>query len=394
MSARRGVAAVGDRTSPGHRARAYVVAGGATVVAVVLARLVYPVLEPTMSPLFFAAVVVTAWYGGFGPALFTTALAVVGKTYFFVSPRQSLWIDDIAAGLQLGLFVVIAFLVSSVMSALREAEAENRALAAHERAARAEAEAANRAKDLFLAKVTHELRTPLQAISTWLEVLRRRRPEDPEMAQALDALQHGVNMQRRLVADLVDIARIIGGKLPLDVEPVDLPAVLETAVKMATAARADGESRVCVLIDPSPGPVLGDRSRLEQVVANLVSNALKFTPAEGRVEVRLQRAAARARIIVEDTGCGIPDDVLPHVFDEFRQGPGAGTSADEGLGLGLAIVRHLVELHGGTVRAESRGAGARFIVELPLAGGEVAHAQRRARSAVVLGHPGGGSGGP
>jgi signal transduction histidine kinase len=349
----------------------YAVAAGLALAALGLTRLIWPVIEPTSSPLFLAAVVVSAWYGGFGPGLFTTALGVLGKAYFFMMPTRSVRVEDAATALQLGLFVVIAFLISSLTGALRRAHTENVTLIAQERAARAAADAANRAKDVFLATVSHELRTPLHAISTWLQVLRRREGCTDDVADALRAIERSVATQSRLIDDLLDVSRIVAGQLHVEMRRVELAPVVETAVATAHAAAPAKDIVLRVELDPAAGAVLGDRERLEQIVCNLVANALKFTPSRGRVDVRLRRAGDTARITVADTGCGIPENMLPHIFDEFRQGRRAPGATGQGLGLGLTIVRRLVELHGGRVsaRSDGPGRGAIFIVDLPAADG-------------------------
>jgi signal transduction histidine kinase len=347
---------------------AYVLAATAGAVALIGSRLLWPLVDPSGSPLFLAAVVLSAWYGGLGPGLFTTAIAVATKAYFILPPRGSFQIEEVAGVLHILVFAGVAMLVSFLTGALRRTEASNRALAAEERAARAEAEAANRAKDVFLAKISHELRTPLQATSSWAHVLGRTPPDDPRFAAALAALHRGIAAQSRLIDDLLAASMVIAGKTRLAVEPLSLGEVVEAAVATATAAAPGPQPPVGVSV-AAAGMVLGDRARLEQVVCNLLANALKFTPPEGRVELRLEQQGTTARIVVADTGCGIHPDVVPHLFQEFRQAHAPGPAAHAGLGLGLAIVRHLVELHGGTVSAESAGPGhgATFTVSLPLA---------------------------
>ena len=349
----------------------YAVAGGLAVGALGLTRLIWPVIEPTSSPLFLAAVVVSAWYGGFGPGLLTTALGALGKVYFFLKPTSSLRIEDAATALQLCLFVVLAFLISSLTGALRRAHSNNVALVAQEQTARAAADAANRAKDVLLATVSHELRTPLQAISTWLRLLRSRERCSDDLLQTLQAIERSVVTQARLIDDLLDVSRIVAGELHLEMKRIALGPAIEAATATAKAATPGKDIVLRLEIDPAAGAVMGDRERLEQVVRNLVSNALKFTPPRGRVDVRLRRAGDTVRLTVADTGCGIAANVLPQIFDEFRRGSG---STVHGLGLGLTIVRRLVELHGGRVsaRSDGPGRGAVFTVDLPTADGSAA----------------------
>ncbi|HVG21246.1 MAG TPA: PAS domain S-box protein, partial [Blastocatellia bacterium] len=234
--------------------------------------------------------------------------------------------------------------------------------------ARAEAEEANRAKDEFLATVSHELRTPLNAIVGWAHMLRHNKFDEPTTERALETIERNSRSQARLIEDILDVSRIITGKLRLEVHPIDLTPVIEAAIDAVRPAADAKEIRLQTILDPRAGPVSGDPSRLQQVVWNLVSNAVKFTPRAGRIQVRLERVNSHVEIIVSDTGQGIAADLLPHIFDRFRQGDSSSTRVHGGLGLGLAIVRHLVELHGGTVQAWSPGdgRGATFAVKLPL----------------------------
>ena len=244
----------------------------------------------------------------------------------------------------------------------------NSRLFANERAARAEAHAANRAKDHFLATLSHELRTPLNAIMGWLRMLRNPRLEEAQKTHAVDVIERNARLQAQLINDLLDVSRIIAGKLELERYAVDLVLVVQEALD---AVRGDVEARALVLdasLDPATGEVLGDPRRLQQVVSNLLSNAVKFTPRGGRIAVRLTREGVDARLSVSDTGEGIDPELLPHIFEPFQQADSTTSRAHQGLGLGLAIVRQLVDAHGGRARAESagRGHGASFVVELPV----------------------------
>lgn len=234
--------------------------------------------------------------------------------------------------------------------------------------ARADAEQANRAKDEFLATVSHELRTPLNAIIGWAHMLRKNRFDEATTKRAMETIERNAKSQARLIEDILDVSRIITGKLRLDVHPIELASVIEAAIDAVRPATDAKEIRLQTILDPRAGPVSGDPNRLQQVVWNLVSNAAKFTPRGGRIQVRLERVNSHIEITVSDTGQGIPADLLPYVFERFRQGDSSSTRIHGGLGLGLAIVRHLVELHGGTVHASSPGAGqgTTFTVRLPL----------------------------
>ncbi|PYT15184.1 MAG: histidine kinase [Acidobacteria bacterium] len=237
-----------------------------------------------------------------------------------------------------------------------------------EQAARTEAEEANRAKDRFLAAVSHELRTPLTGILGWCRLLRGGNLDEDTALRALDTIERNTKLQSQLVEELLDISRIISGKLRLDLHPVGLTAVIEAALDAVRPTAESSGIRLNSTLDPAAGLVRGDPDRLQQVVWNLVSNALKFTPAGGDVSVRLARLNSHLEISVSDTGRGISGEFLPHVFERFRQADTSNTQTNGGLGLGLAIARHIVELHGGSVRAESpgEGKGATFTVTLPL----------------------------
>jgi PAS domain S-box-containing protein len=234
--------------------------------------------------------------------------------------------------------------------------------------ARAEAEHANRAKDEFLATVSHELRTPLNAIIGWAHMLRHNKFDEATTERAMETIERNSRAQARLIEDILDVSRIITGKLRLDVQPIELIPVVEAAIDAVRPAADAKEIRLQTILDPRAGPISGDPGRLQQVVWNLMSNAVKFTSRGGRIQIRLERVNSHVEIIVSDTGQGISAELLPYIFERFRQGDSSSTRIHGGLGLGLAIVRHLVELHGGTVHASSMGdgEGATFTVKLPL----------------------------
>ncbi len=251
----------------------------------------------------------------------------------------------------------------------KQVEEERDQLLTREQQARAEAETANRIKDEFLATLSHELRTPLNPMLGWVQLLRRGRLDAATTARALETIERNVKTQAKLIEDLLDVSRIIAGKLCLDVRVVHLATIVEAAIETVRIAAEAKGIRIEATLDRLLELPSGDPNRLQQVVWNLLSNAVKFTPGEGRIEVRLERAYSRAQILVKDTGIGISAEFLPYVFDRFQQANSSTTRTYGGLGLGLAIVRHLVELHGGTVQAESPGPGqgATFIVQLPIA---------------------------
>jgi signal transduction histidine kinase/CheY-like chemotaxis protein len=231
-----------------------------------------------------------------------------------------------------------------------------------------EAQAANRMKDEFLAVLSHELRTPLNAIVGYSRLLRGGILSGDKATRGLETLERNAAWLTQIVEDVLDVSRIVSGKIRLDVQPVDLALIVDNAVATIQPAADAKGVRVQTLIDPRVGPVSGDPGRLQQVVWNLVSNAVKFTPRDGRVQVRLQRVNSHVEIAVSDTGIGIPANFIPYVFERFRQAEAGTTRKTGGLGLGLAIVRHIVEMHGGTVEAASpgEGQGATFRVRLPL----------------------------
>lgn len=237
-----------------------------------------------------------------------------------------------------------------------------------ERAARMELERASRMKDEFLAVVSHELRSPLNAILGWARLLRTRTFDPQKTEQALAVIERNAQAQTQLIEDLLDISRIIRGAIRLDLRPTDLMSCIQAAIDTIRPAATTKSITIDVEFDPMLGFVASDPDRLQQIVWNLLSNAVKFTPAGGRVTIELKRVSSFAQIIVRDTGKGIPPDFLPHVFDRFRQADATTTRTQGGLGLGLAIVRNLVELHGWTIQVDSagEGQGTTFTVQLPL----------------------------
>ena len=250
---------------------------------------------------------------------------------------------------------------------VRQRTAELSRAMVREQEARREAEEANRIKDEFLATLSHELRTPLNAILGWAQVLRTGRVDEDTTARALEAVERNARAQAQLISDLLDVSRIITGKLRLELKPVELPRIIDAALDSVRPAADAKGIRIRLTLD-RVGPLVGDPDRLQQVVWNLLSNAIKFTPQGGSVEVRLGQHQGQAEISVLDTGAGIRPDFLPYVFDRFRQAESSTTRQHGGLGLGLSIVRHLVELHGGTVAVASpgEGKGSTFTVRLPI----------------------------
>jgi PAS domain S-box-containing protein len=259
----------------------------------------------------------------------------------------------------------------ALKKAMEEAEAANRTrlqLLDSEREARSQAERASRTKDEFLATLSHELRTPLNAVLGWANILRHGNLQGEELKQGLDIIERNARVQAQFIEDLLDMSRIISGKVRLDMQWIELSAVLNESIEtLRSTAQAKGV-HLHVWLDPFARPIYGDSNRLQQVFWNLLNNAIKFTPKDGKVEVSLKHAGTEVQVSVIDTGEGISPEFLPHIFDRFQQGDASTTRRHGGLGLGLAIVRQLVELHGGNVRVHSDGLGkgATFSVRLPL----------------------------
>jgi hypothetical protein len=250
----------------------------------------------------------------------------------------------------------------------RKQAEESRAQVIREQAARQEAEAANRMKDEFLATLSHELRTPLNSVLGWAGLLRTRKFDEATIARALETIERNAKSQAQMIEDILDVSRIIRGKLSLTLRPIKLIPVIEAAIESVRPSAEAKDIELNCEFGPGVDRVLGDPVRLQQVVWNLVSNAIKFTPEGGKIEVGVSLNGSLAQIQVKDTGIGIKKDFLPHVFDRFRQEDSTTTRNHGGLGLGLAIVRHLIDLHGGSVKADSdgEGMGATFTINLLL----------------------------
>lgn len=250
----------------------------------------------------------------------------------------------------------------------KRAAAELEKLFKSERHARSEAETANRLKDEFLATVSHELRTPLNAILGWANLLRTGKLNSGKIQEALETVERNARSQAQIIEDLLDVSRIITGKLKLDIRPLNAAALVKSAVDSISPAAEAKDIVIKTNIADGTTEIAGDSARLQQVLWNLLSNAVKFTPRGGAIEIGVKRESSNLVVSVGDTGSGIAPEFLPYVFDRFRQADGTTTRHFGGLGLGLAIVKHLVEQHGGNVRAESegKGKGAVFILNLPL----------------------------
>jgi signal transduction histidine kinase/CheY-like chemotaxis protein len=257
-----------------------------------------------------------------------------------------------------------------VASNLTAVAIENVRLLERESTARASAEESNRLKDEFLATVSHELRTPLTAILGWSRMLQLGSLETDMAVRAIETIKRNAKAQAQIIDDILDVSRIITGNLYLELHPIDLAPVLEAAINVVRPTAEAKGIQIEVSLAPEPMTVSGDSNRLQQVFWNLISNGVKFTPAGGKVMIQMRQANSEAEIEVTDTGQGITADFLPFVFDRFRQADSTSTRQHGGLGLGLAIARHFIEIHGGTIEAKSRGTGqgATFILKLPLIG--------------------------
>ena len=251
---------------------------------------------------------------------------------------------------------------------IRQAQSERDELLQAERSARTEAERLGHMKDEFLATLSHELRTPLNAILGWSALLRRLGPESPDYQRGLDTIERNARIQGQIVGDLLDMSRIISGKVQLDIEPLDLQQVLTAAIDSVRPSIEGKKLRFRTVLDARAARIRGDANRLQQVFWNLLSNAVKFTPSGGSIQVTLERVNSHVEVTVEDSGIGIKPEFLAFVFDRFRQADSTTTRRYGGLGLGLSIVKHLIEHHGGSVRVKSpgEGQGSSFIVALPV----------------------------
>ena len=353
------------------RLRGYAVAVGTVAAATAIMLALRSHAQGAITPLFFAAVVVSGWYGGLRPGLLATALAALATEVVFFPPLLSF---DAGSFLRVFSFILVALLTASLYARGREQQRRAEALAAsreqllrQEEAARADAETAGRAKDEFLATLSHELRTPLNALVGWLWWLRKGELDEARQARALETIERNTQALAQLIEDLLDVSRIITGKLRLSTTAVQPAPLAEAAVEAIRPAALAKSIELVTQLDHDAGPVLADPDRLQQIMWNLLSNAIKFTPEKGRVAVTLTRQATDVVLQVSDSGKGIAPALLPYIFDRFRQSE-AAVRAPLGLGLGLSIVRHLVEVHGGRIVAASagEGQGSTFTVALPV----------------------------
>ena len=321
-----------------------------------------------LTSLIIIAMIASAWYLGLGPGL--VFAVILELTLDYISRPPFAFKTAVIVFNRMVLFTSVVWFASSRRRAeekLREQSHLLQVALEREQAARSQAETADRLKEEFLATVSHELRTPLSAILGWAAMLNFSTLDVETTSNALAVIERNAKAQAKIVGDILDVSSIVSGKLRIEARPVELATIIQAAVDTLQLA-ADAKSiSLSVSIDPDAGVVVGDPDRLQQVVWNLVANAIKFTPLGGRADVQLERVDSHVVLTVSDNGIGISHEFLPHVFERFRQADSSITRKHGGLGLGLAIVRHLVELHGGTVLVESAGAGqgAKFTVRLP-----------------------------
>jgi PAS domain S-box-containing protein len=301
------------------------------------------------------------------------AMPVVSNAHGYEQMQQAVRISPLSHdGQIIGTLTIIEDVTERVArEAELQAQIEARSrLLSSEKLARNEAERANRLKDEFLATISHELRNPLNAILGWAHMLRLGKLTPSNVERAVETIYRNAKSQAQLVSDLLDVSRIISGKLRLDVREVDLLSIVNAAIDSIRPAAETKSIRLQTTLDPAAGPISGDADRLQQIVWNLLTNAVKFTPKGGKIQVKVQRVDSHVEIVVSDSGVGISKDFLPYVFDRFRQADASITRTQGGLGLGLSIVHQLVDLHGGSVSVHSdgEGKGATFTIILPFVG--------------------------
>jgi signal transduction histidine kinase len=319
--------------------------------------------------LFVPAVMIAAWFGGRAGGLVATVMSVLLQLAFVLNPDRTTWWPTPGDVLSVLIFAGIGISIGFIAADRRRAERDRERALAMAEAARHDAEISSRLKDQFLATLSHELRTPLNAVLGWARMLVNHQVDESKVPAALAMIERNAQAQKQLVDDLLDVSAIVSGRLRLDPRDIDLAEVVRAAVESMKLSFEARHLRIEQELEPVR--IVGDPDRLRQVVWNLLSNAAKFTPEGGDIYIRVDRDTTTARLSVRDTGRGIGAEFLPHVFEPFRQADSSITRASGGLGLGLSLVRHLVEAHGGTVSVSSEGPmqGTTFMVALPRYGG-------------------------
>ena len=341
----------------------------ASIISVAAALLLVQVFDegPYPTLIFVAAVATSAWYGGLRAGLIAAILAALALDYLFPNPLHTLeqGFDGTA---RMSVFVLVVLLISLIDASRERAQSVHDHMPVRAEEASGDVGLSNFTNNEFLAMVTHELRTPLTCLLGWIRMLREGKLDATSSVRALESIERNAERLELLIDDLLDVSRITSGKFRIDARRIDLATVITDTIGVVDiAARAKG-IRIDTDYGGAPNFVMGDPERLQQVIWNLLTNAIKFTPEGGLITIQLKRFDSFSQITVSDTGAGISPDFLPHLFERFRQENNPTAKRQSGLGLGLAIVHHLVEMHGGTIRAESRGEGqgAAFIVQLPL----------------------------
>jgi signal transduction histidine kinase len=326
-----------------------VVAAGATIAVLIPLRFL---IEPLPAPPFLLMIMLVAWLAGFGPAIASVVISAVALDYWFIPPLGAV-ISTVHEAASVVSFITVGAAVAWLTATRRQVEDDRQALLVRERAARASAEAANRAKDEFVAMLGHEFRNPLSAIVNAVQILERVGAQDDTTRHAHEVIARQAKNITRMVEDLLEINRIATGKIRLDLQRLELADMVRHC--LATLAGRTAAHRV--LFDAADVWVDADPVRLEQIVVNLLDNAVKYTPAGGTIHARVSREGAHAVLRVRDTGVGIAPEVLPRIFDLFVQGEPGASHGRRGLGIGLAVVQRLADLHGGTIEAASDGPG-------------------------------------
>lgn len=318
--------------------------------------------------LFILAVMVSAWYGGLGPGVLSSVLSVMAGSYFLMEPARAFSLNSSADWLRVAIFLVTAGVVSSLSETLHEARRQAELQAREAERRRRELERAGRQKDEFLAMLAHELRNPLAPIYNAVQILAVRGHDPDEVERIGGLIGRQLQQMVRLVDDLLDVSRITRGKINLCKEPVDLAQVVSMAVETSRPLIESKGHELTVTLPETPLQVHADATRLAQVLSNLLNNAAKYTETAGRISLAAELLEGEVRVRVRDTGIGIAHEMLPRVFDLFTQADSSLDRAQGGLGVGLTLVRRLVELHGGTVEAHSAGTGqgTEMVVRLPL----------------------------